>query len=594
MNPRYDSPGRFSLSPGRASNGRSPLTPTEKADRCAAAALSAKVSWDSAGTPPPLEGLRLPQRLFAGRDDDDDGSEERFDGQPAAVAAAAGRGGFGEGEDGAEDDGEVFVPDGGGGADVGRAGDGGSVAAAGAWSLDIGCEEQQEEEEEERVGRESTAGCRLDDGDSDGDGDENPRAKAERLSVVSIVGPGTLSDEEEEEEASFMTDLDLGEQSDVGRSAGQSGGYLCPPSPARGAVVSAPAPASAVPAQEEAGPQQGAGGVVEPETAMTAGGIPPADDGDDAGNDAEQDSVLMNEIARMDEESILLEAEGELMAVTIDSDDDDYDEDDDDDRNEADEVAAQEGQKVLEPEGANPVAAAAGGGSRLSLDDSGYAPDVEETTPSLAGVVDGDHEDKTGTISGNRGGVISGDDSGDDRHAAATAAPTSSTDGRGGNADADATDDDDGADNSGYAPSEDEEEGEGGGSSHWGQSAAAAADSAAAATAAVVDNAVRETLENLAAGVAILVGDEQFLSCSEVLSELQSDAGDGGSKTAEDANRGGMEEQEEEDEQEEDTPSLVDGEVGEESTGESKSLRPARRFGSVRCGSGEKKRKRGD
>ncbi|CAM9468663.1 unnamed protein product, partial [Ectocarpus sp. 12 AP-2014] len=90
LNPRYQSPGRFDLSPGRRSNGRSPLTPTAMADRSAAAALSAKVSWDATGAPPAREGLQLPTRLFVGGGEENkgdgmscSGSEERFDGNPA-------------------------------------------------------------------------------------------------------------------------------------------------------------------------------------------------------------------------------------------------------------------------------------------------------------------------------------------------------------------------------------------------------------------------------------------------------------------------------------------------------------------------------
>lgn len=561
MNPRYDSPGRFSLSPGRTSNGRSPLTPTEKADRSAAKALSAKVSWDCADTPPPLKGgLQLPQRLFAGRDDEDDGgSEERFELSPA-VAAGSGREGFGSGSVGGS-------------------------SSAGAWTLEL----SREEQEEENAGRVSAAGPLDDD-------DDGPKAKAKRLSLVSVVGAGTLSDDEGEGEGEEEEKEEGGEgvlvATDLGGQSGES-----PPSPEH-AVAPTPAPDATpttitptVPAQKEADPPQQGAGVVEPvtETGSSTPPRPVSHDGD--GDDAEQDSVLMNEIARMDEESILLEAESDLMGVevAIDSDGDENDDatDGGDGYDDDDAEVTRKGLRGDAPtvDGADPDQA---GGSRSSLDDSGYAPDAENT-PWLVGVDDGDEavaaedggerpEEESGLEDGNTAAVAAAE-------VATVAEATSSTDGQAGVDDD--NDDDDGAvdaseddEKSGYAPSGEEEEG-GGGQGHRGlqrerqNTAGKTKDDAPAGTAAVVDDlaiidsAVRETLENLTAGVAILVGDEQLLSCSEVLSELQSDAGDCG-RAPENSN--GCVEQAEEEEtepQEEDGPPRDDKEVGESQTGES-------------------------
>lgn len=515
MNPRSDSPMRFSLSPGRASNGRSPLTPTEKADRSAAAALSAKVSWDCAGTPPPLEGggggggLRLPAGLFAGGRDgnDDEGSEERFDFSPTA---APGRQGFGD--VGAEDL-IVFAPD-------GPEGGPAEGAGAGSWPPDVSSREDQGG----KAGRVSTStggGSRLD----------NPDARAERLSMVSVVGPGTLSDEEEEEEEEEGEEE--GKSSFVAGSSARPGGE-CPPSP--GLAVVPALGATAVP-----GGQEEPAGVVDPETAMAAGGGSPlpVDDGDE--ENAEQDSVLMEEIARMDEESILLEAESDLMAVAIDSNGDDNGDDAD--------VSSRRGDDA---HGAHE-------GNSSSLDDSGYAPDAE-TTPSPARVSDADADTPViGSDGGDQQERAVMSDVGES--AGATAAVTvtvKSTDGSG-DAVVDPTDDD----HSGYTPSAEEEQGEDGGGlpPREGQGApagteagAAGAAACAAAAAAVVDTAVRETLEDLTAGVAILVGDEQFLSCSEVLSELQSDAEGDCDKAAQDAA---------DEDEEEEGPAVTDGEVGE-------------------------------
>eukprot|EP00903_Cladosiphon_okamuranus_P014503 g13453.t1 len=504
MNPRSDSPGRFSLSPGRAFNGRSPFTPTEKTDRADAS--------------PPLEGgLQLPQRLFAGQDaGEDGGSEDRFELSPV-VAAGPRREGFGSG-------------------------------GAGAWAPDI----SRDEEEDEKVVRGSAGGRGpLDDGD-------DPKAKAERLSMVSVVGAGTLSNEEEEEEEaeeiSFVA-------ADYGKQSGGS-----PPSPEH-AVVHIPAldatATPAVPAQEgEAGsPQQGAE-VLEPTGSMPP---PPLGHDEDGEEGQEQDSVLMDDIARMDEQSVLLEGESDLMGagVAIDSDEDidkdaNADADDGGDRHDDAEIT-REGKHV------DPAADADSGrpgGSRFSLDDSGYAPDAENTASSIE-VVEGNGDEAVAVAGGEEGS--------EELPGESVLMNVKNTAEVGGTGEVVGVDDDDAGasedeDKSGCVPSGEEggRAGEGRrGLQRDGQSAAGEERAASDDAAAAVEFAVRETVENLTAGVAILVGDEQFLSCSEVLSELQSDAGDcdeaiegnseGGVVRQEDGPEGG------------DIPSR-DGEVGESQT----------------------------
>ncbi|CAM9131754.1 unnamed protein product, partial [Scytosiphon promiscuus] len=183
LNPRHNSPGRFDLSPGRSSSGRSPLTPTEKADLSAAAALSAKVSWDCTSTPPALGALKLPQRLFDGDEADgdlpDDGgadgvldcasSEERFDGNSAEGFGAQGGGGG------------MFVAE--------RGGSFGRGARASSGGDDGGGEGEgiAGSSREEGMGR----GLRV----SASGSCEDLEAKAQRLSVLSIVGAGSLSEE---------------------------------------------------------------------------------------------------------------------------------------------------------------------------------------------------------------------------------------------------------------------------------------------------------------------------------------------------------------------------------------------------------------
>ncbi|CAN0209930.1 unnamed protein product, partial [Ectocarpus sp. 13 AM-2016] len=549
LNPRYQSPGRFDLSPGRRSNGRSPLTPTAIADRSAAAALSAKVSWDATGAPPAPEGLQLPTRLFVGGGDEkkgDDmscsGSEERFDGNPAEGFDMGGKEGLldaGWGESGG-DAGKMVL-------EISRDDDDDDEGEEGGIRASFASSEFHEARGLSLVSR----GFREDSGVSMASSEfeearevslsspQETQAKAERLSAVSaIVGAGTLSDdeeeddteqdeekvngdedleenqeeenqdpeqEEEEEEEKVDTkvrgDEDLaeevglketidedpeqqeeevgGKEEDEGANTSPSSSQACTAS----AAECSPTPEFAIAIALDSATSEGQPDPQEQDGLSATVHVIADDEGSTSGameeDDAVEISTVMNDIARMDEESILLDAETALMAISIDSGDD--------------------------------VAEAAGGGARSSLDDSGYAPDAEMNPPSLAGVDDGatagPADDADPQLASERGSFdpavaveeegpsdVEGETAtGDEQRVSAS--PVAS----------DHDNDDFGG---GYIPSggEDEEE----------QGRRRAGESTGG-----VDAAVRETLDNLAAGVAILAGGheedcDELLGCDEV------------------------------------------------------------------------------
>ncbi|CAN0573845.1 unnamed protein product, partial [Ectocarpus sp. 12 AP-2014] len=190
-------------------------------------------------------------------------------------------------------------------------------------------------------------------------------------------------------------------------------------------------------------------------------------------DDAAEISTVMNDIARMDEESILLDAETALMAISIDSGED--------------------------------VAEAAGGRARSSLDDSGYAPDAEMNPPSLAGVDDaapaGPADDADPQLASERGSFDPAS-AGEEEGPSDVEGETATGDEQQVSASPVASDHDNDDFGCGYIPSggEDEEQGRRRGGESIGG----------------VDAAVRETLDNLAAGVAILAGGDEE-ECDELL-----------------------------------------------------------------------------
>ncbi|CAN0288650.1 unnamed protein product, partial [Ectocarpus sp. 4 AP-2014] len=566
LNPRYESPGRFALSPGRRSNGRSPLTPTAMADRSAAAALSAKVSWDATGAPPAPEGLQLPTRLFVGVGEENQGdgmscsgSEERFDGNPAE--------GFSMGEK------EGLLD----------AGWGESGGDAGKMVLEISRDDDDDDEGEEGGIRASFAssefhearglslvsrGFREDSGVSMASSDyeearevslaspQETHAKAERLSAVSaIVGAGTLSDdeeeddteqeeeevkgdedleenqeqdeEEEEEEEKVETkvkgDEDLAEEVGVKEEKGEEEkqeeeeevgakeedeGANTSPSSSQACTASAaecpPTPEFAIAIAPVSATSEGQPDPQEHDVLFATVHVIADDEGSTSGameeDDAAEISTVMNDIARMDEESIILDAETALMAISIDSGDD--------------------------------VAEAAGSDARSSLDDSGYAPDAEMNPPSLAGVDDdapaGPADDAYPQLAAELGSFDPAS-AGEAEGPSDVEEETATGDEQRVSASPVASDHDDDDYGGGYIPSggEDEEEQ---GRRRGGESTGG------------VDAAVRETLDNLAAGVAILAGGDEeecdeLLGCDEVLSELQSEDDDAGAGTVEDTAR---------------------------------------------------------
>ncbi|CAN0244994.1 unnamed protein product, partial [Ectocarpus sp. 8 AP-2014] len=561
LNPRYESPGRFDLSPGRRSNGRSPLTPTAMADRSAAAALSAKVSWDATGPPPASEGLQLPTRLFVGGGEENkgdgvscSGSEERFDGNPAEGFDMGGK--------------EASLD----------AGWGESVGDAGKMVLEISRNDDDDDDGEEGGIRASFAssefhearglslvsrGFREDSGVSMASSDyeearqvslaspQETQAKAERLSAVNtIVGAGTLSDDEEEddteqEEEEIKRDEDPAEEEsqdseqeeeeekvdtkvkgdedlaeevgvmekdedpeqeeeEVGAKEEDEGVNTSPSSSQACTAASAaecpPTPEFAIAIAPDSATSEGEPNPQEQDGLSASVDIIADDEGSNSGakekDDAAEISAVMNDIARMDEQSILLDTETALMAISIDSGDD--------------------------------VAEAAGGGARSSLDDSGYAPDAEMNPPSLAGVDDdapaGPADDADPQLAAERGSFDPAS-AGEEEGPSDVEEETATGDEQRVSASPVASDHDYG---DGYIPSggEDEEERRRRGGESTGG----------------VGAAVRETLDNLAAGVAILVGGDEeecdeLLGCDEVLSELQSEDGDAGADTVGDAAR---------------------------------------------------------
>ncbi|CBJ26982.1 hypothetical protein Esi_0051_0072 [Ectocarpus siliculosus] len=599
LNPRYESPGRFNLSPGRRSNGRSPLTPTAMADRSAAAALSAKVSWDATGPPPAPEGLQLPTRLFVGGGEENkgdgiscSGSEERFDGNPAEGFDMGGK--------------EALLD----------AGWGESGGDAGKMVLEISRDDDDDNEGEEGGIRASFAssefhearglslvsrGFREDSGVSMASSDyeearevslaspQETQAKAERLSAVSaIVGAGTLSDDEEEddteqeEKEEIKGDEDPAEEvglteekqeeeevgvkekdenlkqeqeevgvkeeenqdpeqeeeeekvdtkvkggEDLAEGVGvmekdedpeqeeeevgakeEDEGVNTSPSSSQACTASAaecpPTPEFAIAIAPDSATSEGEPNPQEQDGLSATVHIVADDEGSTSGakekDDAAEISAVMDDIARMDEQSILLDAETALMAISIDSGDD--------------------------------VAEAAGGGARSSLDDSGYAPDAEMNPPSLAGVDDdapaGPARDADPQLAAERGSFDPAS-AGEEEGPSDVEGETATGDERRVLASPVASDHDDDDYGGGYVPSggEDEEEC---GRRRGGESTGG------------VDAAVRETLDNLAAGVAILAGGDEeecdeLLGCDEVLSELQSEDGDAGEGTVGDAAR---------------------------------------------------------
>lgn len=86
-----NSPSRFSLSPGRRSEQRPSLTPTEEdAERNAAAALSAVAEWDSPmNGNEPLGLLQLPERLLEGGSDEEQEEEREENNKRNATQASA-------------------------------------------------------------------------------------------------------------------------------------------------------------------------------------------------------------------------------------------------------------------------------------------------------------------------------------------------------------------------------------------------------------------------------------------------------------------------------------------------------------------------
>ncbi|CAB1115629.1 unnamed protein product [Ectocarpus sp. CCAP 1310/34] len=557
LNPRYQSPGRFDLSPGRRSNGRSPLTPMAMADRSAAAALSAKVSWDATGAPPAPEGLQLPSRLFVGSGEvgkgdglSCSGSEERFDGNPAEGFDMGGKEGLLD------------------------AGWGESGGDAGKMVLEISRDDDDDDEGEEGGIRASFAssefhearglslvshGFRGDRGVSMASSDyeearevslaspQETQAKAKRLSAVSaIVGAGTLSDDEEEddteqdEEGGVKGDEDLEENQEVGVKEGndedleenqevgvkeendeeeeQEGeevgaeeedeGANTSPSSSQACTASAaecpPTPELFIAIAPDSATSEGQPDLQEQDALLATVHVIDDDEGSTSGamekDDAAEISTVINDIARTDEESILLDAETALMAISNDS--------------------------------GNDVAEAVGGGTRSSLDDSGYAPDAEMNPPSLAGVDDdapaGPADDADPQLAAERGSFDPAS-AREEEGPSDVEGETATGDEQRVSASPVASDDEDDDYGGGYIPSGGEDE-ETQGRRRGGESTGG------------VDAAVRETLNNLAAGVAILAGGDEdecdeLLGCDEVLSELQSEDGDAGAGTVGDTAR---------------------------------------------------------
>ncbi|CAM9252521.1 unnamed protein product [Ectocarpus sp. 12 AP-2014] len=551
LNPRYQSPGRFDLSPGRRSNGRSPLTPTAMADRSAAAALSAKVSWDATGGPLAPEGLQLPTRLFVGGGEEKkgdgmscSGSEERFDGNPAEGFDMGGKEGLldaGWGESGG-DAGKMVL-------EISRDDDDDDEGEEGGIRASFASSEFHEARGLSLVSR----GFREDSGVSMASSDfeearevslASPRetqAKAERLSAVSaIVGAGTLSDDEEEdntehEEEKVKGDEDLEENQEDGEeeeeekvdtkvrgdkdlaeevglkettdedpeqqedevgAKEEDEGANTSPSSSQACTASAaecpPTPEFAIAIAPDNATSEGQPDPQEQDGLLATVHVIADDEGSTSGameeDDAAEISTVMNDIARMDEESILLDAETALMAISIDSGED--------------------------------VAEAAGGRARSSLDDSGYAPDAEMNPPSLAGVDDaapaGPADDADPQLASERGSFDPAS-AGEEEGPSDVEGETATGDEQQVSASPVASDHDNDDFGCGYIPSggEDEEQGRRRGGESIGG----------------VDAAVRETLDNLAAGVAILAGGDEeecdeLLGCDEVLSELQSEDGD--------------------------------------------------------------------
>lgn len=674
LNPRHASPGRFALSPGRRSNGCSPLTPTAIADRSAAAALSAKVSWDATGPQPAPEDLQLPTRLFVGGGGENkgdsmscSGSEERFDGNPAEGFDMGGK--------------EVLLD----------AGWGESGGDAGKMVLDISHDDEQEEEgggirasfasSEFHEARGLSVDASPDFHDARGASlvgrgfreasgmsmassayeeargvslasPQETQAKAERLSAVSaIVGAGTLSDdeeeddtehEEEEEEVKGDEDVEEGvgvteekaegeeqekekvgveeeenqdaeqeqedeevrgqedpaeevgveeekdeeeevelkettgqdpeqeEEEEVGAKEEEEGvntspsssqactasAAECPPTPEFATAI---APDGAT-SEGEPDPQE--------QDSLSATVHVIADDesstsaAEKEGDDAAEISAVMNEVARMDEESVVLDTETALMAISIHSGDASF-------------VAEAAGggarssfdaSFVVEPavggprssfdESGDDVAEAAGdGGGRSSLDYSGYAPDAETNPRFLAGVDDdapaGPADDADTRLAAERGSFDPAS-AGEEEGPSEVVGETGTGDKKQVLVSPMARDHDDDDYGGGYVPSggEDEEEQ---GRKRGGEVTGG------------VDAAVRETLDNLTAGVAILAGGneeecDELLGCSEVLSELQSEDGHAGAGTVADTAR-------EDDDEEEGAASEEDGGEDEASGG---------------------------
>ncbi|CAM9131830.1 unnamed protein product, partial [Scytosiphon promiscuus] len=249
--------------------------------------------------------------------------------------------------------------------------------------------------------------------------------------------------------------------------------------------------------------------------------------GDVDDDDAEaEDSAVMKEIARLDEESIILDAETALMAIAVDGHDLDEHEDSEEGEQGRGFAAFEEGSERVGADGAELCAAAAAEGERGSpprqSSDSGYAPDTEavsavaaargdapasaleaaKTSPEVgAAELDGTSTAAVGEGEEGEAAFFSLAAGGADGEPGASALPPVGD-----------VDDEDN-NNGSYASSADGASSESG---EWHETIAAAA----------VDMAVRATLADLTAGVAIVVGGEEedaFLTCSEVLSELQSD-----------------------------------------------------------------------